>query len=137
MGLRRERGSVKLLFLVLGGASGTLARFAVSVSLTPRLLALQPGGPWALLGATLLVNLGGALLLGYLSAQSHTWPTPNWRIGLAAGFCGAFTTFSTFSLELVTLWNTGHQAAAVLYWLGSSAGGIGAILLGQQLARSV
>ncbi len=124
-----------LVFLMLGGVSGTLARFAVSTTLTPRLLALHGASPWALCGATVLVNLCGSLLLGYISAQSPDWLTPHWRIGLAAGFCGAFTTFSTFSLELVTLWNTGHHTAAALYWLGSSAGGIGAIILGQHLAR--
>lgn len=96
-----------LLAVALGGALGALARYGVALALPPR----PDGGlPWA----TLLVNVLGSLLLGVVAALAATG-----RLGqpaqalLATGFCGAFTTFSTFSLETVLLARAGHLGMAM------------------------
>ncbi len=99
-----------LLAVALGGALGALARYGVALALPPR----PDGGlPWA----TLLVNVLGSLALGALAALAAAG-----RLGhaplqalLATGFCGAFTTFSTFSLETVLLARGGFVAPALTY----------------------
>jgi CrcB protein len=54
---------------------------------------------------------------------------------IAAGFCGALTTFSTFELELLRMLDRGRVALALAYAAASIAGGLGAVLLGTKLGR--
>ena len=98
---------IRELFCVgLGGAVGSMARYAIST----RLL----GGEW-LLGfpaGTFTVNAVGSFVIGYL-LQTLTYPTWGWL--LIAGFCGGFTTFSTFSADTVRLLRSGDYGPAVCY----------------------
>ena len=103
----------QLLFIAAGGALGALARYGLS----SRVHSLWEGA-WPL--GTLLVNGMGSLAIGVVfvmleKAALH----PDWRSVLMVGFLGAFTTFSTFSLETVELWMRGEQGYAVAYALGS------------------
>jgi CrcB protein len=117
------------LAILAGGALGTLARAGVAQVL--------PHGaaswPWA----TFAVNLGGALLLGWLLTRlaERTAPTRYWRPFLATGFCGAVTTFSTFQIEAFELVDGGHVALAVSYVLVSIVAGMSFAVAGVMLAR--
>ena len=121
----------QLLFIALGGALGALARYG---------LASRVHGLWAEawpLG-TLLVNALGSLGIGVIfvlleRAAIH----PDWRSVLMVGFLGAFTTFSTFSLETVELWQRGALGHAVGYALASTASCVIAAAAGVALTRSL
>ncbi|MEA3136667.1 MAG: fluoride exporter [Thermoplasmata archaeon] len=94
-----------------GGALGCVARFAVS-SAWPRV-----GFPWH----TLAVNLAGSFILGALfldHGMEHSW-----RLAVAVGFLGGFTTMSTYSAETVDLWRSGQVGQALANAVANGAGG--------------
>lgn len=121
---------LQLFAVGLGGALGSMARFAVSHWTVTRV----PGYP--ALG-TLLVNVAGSLAIGFLAGAGvrHQWMSPEWRIFLVTGVLGGLTTFSSLSLETALLsrhpaplWHgLAHLAANLIL-------GLGAVLLGEKLA---
>ena len=100
---------MKLLSLIIGGASGTVARYIFSGAIHRVAGASFPYG-------TLVVNLVGCFLLGFLAtiAQEKFLLGTNARLFLMIGFCGAFTTFSTFMLETFTVIRGGESLRAFL-----------------------
>ena len=116
--------------VAVGGALGSLMRFLVSswvVANWPRHFYL----------GTFAVNLLGCLAIGFLSAfflLRADLPLPL-RTGLTVGVLGGLTTFSSFSLEVVSLLESGQHGTAVGYLLGSVLGGLAAAWLGMTLAR--
>lgn len=87
-----------------GGAVGSLARWQLALWLR----GLAPGWPWG----TLLVNVLGCLLIGWIAGSLAVRPLPEWlRLGLMTGLLGGFTTFSAFSLETLELLRHGAGAA--------------------------
>lgn len=103
-----------LLFVGIGGGAGSILRYLVSVFFT-RLL---PGYfPWG----TFVVNAAGCLLIGFLLGlfEKEKLATAELRFLLVTGFCGGFTTFSTFASENISLFQSGNTAVALLY-IGSS-----------------
>lgn len=102
-----------LLFIALGGATGSVARYLL-VQWTQA--QWQGGFP---LG-TLLVNFAGSFGIGVIFVLLERQIVhPDWRGVLIVGFLGAFTTFSTFSLEAITLWEAGQAGQALSYMLAS------------------
>ena len=99
-----------LLFIALGGAVGALSRFGVSTLLHTIWPLRFPVG-------TLFVNVLGSLLIGmvYVLIAERGLLHPDWRSVAMVGFLGAFTTYSTFSLETVTLFEHGHAGHAIAY----------------------
>jgi len=98
----------QLAALALAGAAGTLGRYGVGALMTRW---LGDGFPYG----TLAVNALGSFLLGLLAhvLLHHPSVPPSWRVPLTTGFLGAFTTFSTFSVETVKLLDAGQTGAAL------------------------
>ncbi|MGB3773032.1 MAG: CrcB family protein [Rhodococcus sp. (in: high G+C Gram-positive bacteria)] len=124
--LHRDPGALTLV--LVGGALGTAARYGCELAWP----AASGQWPWA----TFMINVSGAFLLGVLlqglsGAGTDTGSRRRARLLLGSGFCGAFTTYSTFSLETVNLGRSGGSAAAaVVYPLASVAAGLLAAFLG-------
>ena len=118
-----------LLLVGAGGFAGAAARYLVAVAL-PFLGTGFPMGTFA-------VNVAGCLLIGFLSELSIATSivSPEMRLLLATGFCGGFTTFSSYMFETVSLLRDGEVLYASLYLFGSIAAGLLALLLGMLLAR--
>lgn len=109
------------LFLIgVAGAAGALARYGIGAAVGVRTF------PWA----TLVINLAGSFLLGLLVAIVPARLSADVRLALAAGFLGAFTTFSTFSHESVTMVREGRVASAAAYVGISVVGGLAASAAG-------
>lgn len=120
-----------LVMVALGGALGAVLRYVVS----------RESAAWCpqypMLG-TLIVNVAGCLVIGYLAGAGyeHQWLSANTRLFLVTGVLGGLTTFSALSLETVGL----SRQSPVLFWGGLHAlanftGGIMAVVLGEWLAR--
>jgi len=120
---------IKQLILVgVGGGIGSIFRFLIS-----RITFSQGHFPWA----TFIINIIGCLIIGFFigMAVKHSSSAENIRLLLVAGFCGGFTTFSTFSLENVYLYQSGNYLALVLYITLSVIIGFAAVFLGLALSK--
>ncbi|MCE2843431.1 MAG: fluoride efflux transporter CrcB [Novosphingobium sp.] len=120
---------VASLSVAAGGAVGAWLRFAAG-----RMI-----GGQAFPYATLTVNVLGSLAMGLLAGwlARHGQGGEQWRLLLGVGVLGGFTTFSAFSLEVVTLAQRGAMGQAALYIVLSLAGGVGGLLLGLMLSRGI
>lgn len=115
-----------MLWLVaLGSAVGGVTRWLLGGVFQRWFAAGFPGG-------TLVVNVTGCLLIGMLMRYSmeSTALTPEWRALLVVGFCGGYTTFSTFSYETLRLMQDGEWAKVAIYVGGSVALSLLAVTLG-------
>ena len=120
---------MNLLLIAVGGAAGALLRYGVSEWVT------APRGGFPL--ATLLANVTGAFLLGVASLLLvRLEVSAAVRLGLTVGVLGAYTTFSTFSVETLDLISDGEWRMAALYVVASVAGALAAAWAGQSLARA-
>ncbi|MET3287540.1 UNVERIFIED_CONTAM: CrcB protein [Brevibacillus sp. OAP136] len=105
---------MNLLFLSVGAFLGTIARYEAG-QLVPPAESGFPLGTW-------LINMAGCLFLGWFFTR---WKAPSAiRLGIGTGFTGAFTTFSTFSVETMHLIDAGQAGMALLYAAASVVGGI-------------
>jgi CrcB protein len=110
--------------LVIGGALGAPARYLVDGWIEPRVRSVFPWG-------TFVVNVTGSFVLGVvtgLALYHGLGDVP--RAAIATGFCGAYTTFSTFSYETVLLVETSEHRRAVANVVGSVTVGLVAAGLG-------
>ncbi len=122
----------QVLAIAGGGAAGALLRYWISSGVY---LLVGRGFPYG----TLVVNVLGSLLMGFL----YIWLLERSLAGTAMrafvliGLLGAFTTFSTFSMETLNLVEAGHMGKAILNILVSVVLCIGAAALGVMLARQL
>jgi CrcB protein len=120
----------QLLLVMIGGAVGAGARH-----LTGRatLAWFGPGYPYGTLAVNLVGGFAMGLLVGALARMSV--PGENWRLLLGVGVLGGYTTFSSFSLDVVTMAQRGDLGVAALYILVSVVGSIAALFAGLALMR--
>ena len=120
------------LGVALGGALGSLARYAID-SLIER--HTESVFPWA----TFAINMTGCLAVGFfIAALVDRHRAPSWlRAGLVVGVCGGFTTFSTFAQETLDLLEGRHVAVAAASVGASIALGLLAVFTGTRLGRLV
>jgi fluoride exporter len=118
---------VTFVWIALGGAAGSVVRAAVAMALPSRF-------PWAIL----LINVTGSLLIGWLMARLGGVDDPaalRYSALLATGFCGGFTTFSTFSWQTLEQMQKGAWGAAVANIVLSVTLCLLAVWLGFRLGR--
>lgn len=98
---------MNILFVALGGALGAVLRYLISL--------LPYKGNFPML--TLVTNLLGAIIIGIIVgiAEENKNTPENLVLFLKTGFCGGFTTFSTFSLETLNLWQKKNYGLSALY----------------------
>ncbi len=111
-----------ILLLTLGGAAGTNARYWLGLWI--RSLKWAEDFPLA----TVLINVTGSLLLGVFAALFPD-RSLSWHVLLGVGFCGGYTTFSSFALETYELLRRGHHVLAVLNIVVSVAASLVAVWL--------
>lgn len=122
---------MQLLLVMIGGALGSGARFLTGRAM---LAWLGPDFPYG----TLAVNLVGGLLMGLLAGTlARIGGGEDWRVFVGVGLLGGFTTFSAFSLDLVTMIERGAAAVAIGYAMVSVVGAALALFAGLSIARSV
>jgi CrcB protein len=119
------------LAVAIGGALGALSRFGMGQW-------LADSGYAHLHPATFLVNVIGALLIGilFVGAERFTLSEPA-RLGMSVGFLGAFTTFSAFSLQLLTDMQDGEVLRAASYAAATVFLCLISCLVGVELAKSI
>lgn len=115
-----------ILLVGAGGFIGSILRYSVWLATKPTGFPLN----------TLLVNIAGSFFIGLLMGMGlrNEQLGAQWKLFLATGICGGFTTFSAFSLENMGLLQQGRYAAALLYISASILLGIGATFLGFKLS---
>ena len=120
-----------IAYITLGDIVGTLARYFLQGWVQQRSgLATFPVG-------TLAINLVGSFIIGLVIrlATGSTLISPDLRAALTIGFCGAFTTMSTFSYESMKLLADGEYWYAGMYMGGTVIGCLAAVIAGTELAN--
>jgi fluoride exporter len=119
----------RYLMVLLGGAAGSVARYALGIAIMSRAGVRFPLG-------TVTINLTGSFLIGFLMTllTERFNPHPNIRLLLVVGFLGGYTTFSSFEWETFGLVRDGARWLGLLNVLGSVIVGYVAVWLGAALA---
>ncbi len=120
---------IVILFIVCGGAIGTLARFLLDTTFVQ--------GEEQFPTLTLLINLSGSLAIGFFVPLVERWTPrlPQLRPFLIVGILGGWTTYSALAVSSITLLQGGHIASSVLYLAATLAGGTGLVVLGAAAGR--
>jgi CrcB protein len=121
---------MNFLLVFVGAGLGGVLRHIVNM-LTLR--GFGPGFP----AGTLIINITGSIIMGLVVGYLATrdMPSPELRLFVATGILGGYTTFSTFSLDTITLWQRGEMGAAAAYVLGSLVLSFAGLWLGMALFR--
>jgi CrcB protein len=119
----------QFLLVGLGGAAGSMLRYATSL-----LTIKYYSNTFPL--ATFITNILGCLFIGLLIGYFTKTSNQNLQFLLITGFCGGYTTFSTFAAENISLWQSQNYFALIAYTLASVLVGFLAVGLGLLLSRS-
>jgi fluoride exporter len=130
--LRQQQigANLRILLIAIFGAIGTLARYGLQGLVQVRTAGTFPYG-------TLLINLSGCFLLGLIGQfmLNRMVISPDWRIGIAVGFFGGYTTFSSFGWETAKMLEDGEWLPATLYVAASVVAGLLLSVVGIRLAN--
>ena len=118
------------LWIALGAVAGASARYFLSGFIAK---VLPSGFPYG----TLLINITGSMLLGFFLAwtSERVLIDPRWRLLIAIGFCGSYTTFSSYAFETIALGEQGQWLLVGMNVIGSNLLGLVSVLAGIALAR--
>lgn len=121
----------KYLLIAAGGALGSIARYWVGATVSGRAGTRFPWG-------TFVVNITACVIIGFAITWlgRHTEVSRSWYYLIPTGFIGAYSTFSTYEWETLTLMKTDEVAMAALYIFSSMAFGLIAVWLGARLAAA-
>lgn len=125
--------SVKdILVISLGAIFGANARWVISRYLAKVLGPVFPYG-------TLVINVTGSFIVGFFMiwASERVLLDPRWRLLIVVGFCGAFTTFSSFAFETMAYFQQGQWALMMTNFVSNNLLCLGAALGGMALARAL
>ncbi|RED91754.1 fluoride efflux transporter CrcB [Marinoscillum furvescens] len=121
----------EIIYVGIGGFAGSAGRYLISKWLPP----LGAAGTFPL--GTFAVNLIGSLLIGFLAAILTKQSSNTLQLILITGFCGGFTTFSTFSAEGLKLLRAGHTIPYFTYLGLSITGGLFCCMIGWWIAQKI
>lgn len=123
---------IKILIIGIGGFLGAISRYGVAVWIGQRWGRSFPLG-------TFVINITGSLLIGFFVPllTERFMANPQWRLFLAVGFLGAYTTFSTFEYETGALLNDGEWLYASLNVILSVVVGFIALKLGEVISKII
>lgn len=122
----------ELLWVALGGIFGAVCRFLLGKWTAKHLIVSFPA-------ATLFINFTGSLLIGFflIWTTERVMADPRWRLVVAIGFCGAYTTFSSFAFETFKLYEQGAERLALVNIFSNVLATLAAVVLGAMIARRV
>jgi len=124
---------ITCLYVVIGGAIGTFARYAISVLALP----ISRDLPWG----TIIINISGCALIGFfgtLTLAGGRYPvSENMRLFVMTGICGGYTTFSAFSLQTLDLMRGGATGRAIINVVTSVVLCVAAVSLGHLAASAL
>jgi CrcB protein len=122
---------MKYLWIALGGALGSVARYTVGLWIYERMGTRFPYG-------TFVINISGCFIIGFALTilDARVGLPPAWREAIPIGFVGAYTTFSTFEYETLRAVQGGQPAIGLLYVALSVVIGFAAVWLGSAAGRS-
>ena len=120
------------LWISLGAIVGASLRYIVGRFVAREVSASFPYG-------TLLINITGSFILGLFLvwATERALPDPRWRLLIAIGFCGSYTTFSSYAFESFSLFEQGHYLLFASNVLANNLLCLAGVLCGAMLARSL
>ena len=120
------------LWIAFGAVAGAIARYALSAYIARAFSSAFPYG-------TLIVNVSGSLVLGFflVLAGERMLLDPRWRMLVAIGFCGSYTTFSSYAFESFAQMESGQWMMMAINITANNALCLGAIILGAALARGM
>ncbi len=120
------------LWISIGAVVGASARYFVSRFVAKVVTASFPYG-------TLLINITGSFILGLFLVWSteRALPDPRWRLLIAIGFCGSYTTFSSYAFESFALFEQGNYVLFASNVLANNVLCLAGVLAGAMIARSI
>ena len=121
-----------ILWISIGAIVGANLRYFVGQSVAKLLSSSLPYG-------TLVINITGSFILGFFLVWTgeRVLADPRWRLLIAIGFCGGYTTFSSFAYETFALFEQGRFAASALNVMVTNVLCLIAVVAGAAMARSI